>query len=114
MRASAGPISFPGQILMGSFKSTPKYFILNPNPCQKCSLANHNAVLRCRGYRISHLDLTRSRTSEVGMSVYFGGYPAPTQASGGVHGHLRSLFRCAGYPKLHSLFQELKYSRFCE
>jgi hypothetical protein len=29
---------------MGFFKS-------NPNPYQKSALANHNAILRCRGYR---------------------------------------------------------------
>jgi hypothetical protein len=38
------------------------------------------------------------------VSVHSRGYPAPTQASGGVYGHLRSLVRCASYPKLYSLF----------
>ena len=38
------------------------------------------------------------------VSVHSGGHPAPTHAPGGVHGHLRSLVRCASYPKVYSLF----------
>ena len=40
----------------------------------------------------------------LGVSVHSGGHPAPTHAPGGVHGHLRSLVRCASYPKVYSLF----------
>jgi hypothetical protein len=38
------------------------------------------------------------------VSVHSRGHPTPTQAPGGVHGHLRFLVHYATYPKLYSLF----------